>query len=114
MSDRKKSAFVIVQKDDYILGEEAWETTVPLGVVNAVQSQGDRALYFVGHTHYEGKLRSVFETTDKSLLADNDLEFLSDRLSPLGHVKYPSTKEYEIALQKNLDSKTFPNNERSS
>ena len=99
MSDPVKSAIVVIQKDDYVLGEDNWEELVPVGVVRAVSRNGEPAFYFVGHSHYEGKLRSVFQTNDQSEINEPSMTFLRDRLDALGHVKHPSEKEFNVAKE---------------
>lgn len=99
MSDPVKSAIVVIQKDDYVLGEDNWEKLIPVGVVRAVQRQGESAFYFVGHSHFGGKLRSVFQTNDQSEINKPSMEFLTSRLAPLGMVVHPSQKEFNIAKE---------------
>lgn len=98
MSDRVKKAFVVVQKDDFVLPEKNWNQ-VPEGVVRALQINGKDNVKFVGHAHFGGKMRSVFERIDGNSISKNSLEFLREQLTPLGIVKHPSEKEYDIACR---------------
>lgn len=98
MSDRVKKAFVVVQKDDFVLPEKYWDK-VPEGVVRSLQVNGKDNVKFVGNAHFGGRKRSVFERIDGNPISRNSLDFLKSQLSPLGIVKHPSEKEYDIACR---------------
>lgn len=95
MSGKKKSAFTIIEKDDYVLGDSAWETQVPVGVPRSLHDK----VIFVGHAHFGGKLRSVFETVDGVDFTEADLNFMAVNLEPLGTVARTPEKEYRIAKE---------------
>ena len=98
MSDKVEKAFVVIQKDDFVLPEKHWNQ-VPEGVVRALQINEKDNVKFVGHAHFGGKMRSVFERIDGDSISKNSLAFLREQLSPLGTVKHPSEKEYDIACR---------------
>tara|TARA_R110002167_G_scaffold15560_7_gene62055 strand:+ start:1732 stop:2076 length:345 start_codon:yes stop_codon:yes gene_type:complete len=92
---KEKTAFTIVQKDDYLMGIPAWETQVPVGVPRSLHDR----VTFVGHAHFGGKLRSVFETVDGVEFTASDMKFMADNLEPLGTVAQTPEKEYRIAKE---------------
>jgi hypothetical protein len=96
VSDKIKKAFVVKQKDDFVLPEKHWDQ-VPEGVVRALQINSKEIVKFVGHAHFGGRMRSVFERVDGNPISKDSLEFLREQLSPLGTVNHPSEKEYDIA-----------------
>lgn len=99
MSEKVKTAFVVVQKDGNVLPDKLWDSKVPKGVVRALQINSKEVVKFIGHAHFGGKLRSVFERIDGNAISKNSLDFLRMQLAPLGYVQYPSEKEYDISAR---------------
>lgn len=98
MSDKVKSAFVVTQSETTAIPEKLW-ATVPEGVVRALQVNGQDAVKFVGHAHFGGLMRSVFEMLTEETINKPSLDFIKDKLAPIGTVKHPSQKEYDIACR---------------
>lgn len=106
MSDKVKSAFVLMEKQDSIASEKMWDdlkTAVPM----AISRMTLPSVVFIGHCHTNLQKRSVFETVDKTTLSKDFLfGALQTNLKPLGYVQYPSEKEYNIAKNNFQDSES--------